>query len=127
MNYDDMPLPDEEADRISDRTPQTEKESWAEPTRGTAEQAASEPAGMVWTDTREIDVDLSPAPFGRSYEFDGLKHLREEACGRVGNYVIWPSNGRWSLFRDTHGDLAFEKFENAEAAKTAAAEWDLSE
>jgi hypothetical protein len=62
--------------------------------------------------------------FSQSYDFDGWELLREEAQGSGCTYAVWPSNGRWSLFRDIDGMLAFEGFDTIGAAKVAAVTWE---
>lgn len=61
--------------------------------------------------------------FGLGYDFFGLESLRREAKGPNGNYLMWPNSGKWSLYRDTDGMLAFEKYDSREQCEQAAEQW----
>lgn len=81
----------------------------------------------------EWDLDPSKVKFDNSilfsnqYCFDGLETFSIAAEGKNGNYKAWPaerpSAGRWSLYRDSDGMMAFEKYESEEACKEAAEKW----
>jgi len=80
---------------------------------------------LQWTDTHHIQLD-SNILFSKGYDHFGLQHLRQEASGSKGNYLIWHNIGRWwSLYRDTDGGLMLEAFPTEEECKARAEGWDV--
>lgn len=77
---------------------------------------------LEWDCTDEIRLD-DTIVFGIGYDFFGLESLRREARGPNGNYLMWPNSGKWSLYRDTDGMLAFEKYSSREECEQAAERW----
>ncbi len=78
--------------------------------------------GLTWSD--EIDVVLDgTVVFGKAYDFFGLRFMAEQASDATGKYLIWPSGGKWSLYRDTDGRLAFESLATREHAVELAERW----
>lgn len=77
---------------------------------------------LNWEDTRNISFD-STVMFGIGYDFDGLDLFRLEAKGPNGNYLTWPSGRKWSLYRDSDGALAFERYGTELECQEAAERW----
>ena len=77
---------------------------------------------LEWDSTEEIELDSS-VKFGIGYDFFGIDSLRLEARGPNGNYLMWPNSGKWSLYRDTDGMLAFERYLSADECQAAAERW----
>jgi hypothetical protein len=77
---------------------------------------------LDWDYTDNIVLDRTII-FGLGYNFFGLDSLRQEAVGTNGNYLVWPNDGKWSLYRDSDGALSFEKFTSEQECKSAADEW----
>ena len=78
---------------------------------------------LVWEDTNDITLD-STIIFDKGFNFFGLEHLRQEAKGANGNYLIWHNPNRWwSLYRDSDGMLSLEAFETEQKCKNAADRW----
>jgi hypothetical protein len=77
---------------------------------------------LEWDYTDQIRLDHSMM-FGVGYDFFGLESLRREAKGPNGNYLMWPNGGKWSLYRDTDGALAFERYCSREECEQAAERW----
>lgn len=85
-------------------------------------------AKLDWDSAYTISLD-GTIQFGLGYDFFGLESLRREAVGPNGNYLMWPNGvscpgGRkWSLYRDSDGACAFEKFASREECEQAAERW----
>ena len=77
---------------------------------------------LEWNFSDNIRLDSSIV-FGKGYDFFGLEILRQEATGPNGNYLIWPNNKKWTLYRDTDGAMSFERFDTEESCKEAAERW----
>jgi hypothetical protein len=77
---------------------------------------------LEWDCTDQVRLDHS-IMFGVSYDFFVLESLRREAKGPNGNYLMWPNDGKWSLYRDTDGALAFEMYCSREECEQAAQRW----
>jgi hypothetical protein len=77
---------------------------------------------LEWDCTDQIRLDHSIV-FGVGYDFFGLESLRREAKGPNGNYLMWPNGDKWSLYRDTDGALAFERYCSREECEQAAQRW----
>lgn len=77
---------------------------------------------LQWEDTQDVQFDFT-VQFGLGYDFYGLDNLRLEAKGLNGNYLAWPSSGKWSLYRDTDGAMAFEKYNSFKECREAAERW----
>lgn len=77
---------------------------------------------LDWDSTNDVRLDGSIV-FGLGYDFFGLENLRLEARGPNGNYLMWPNGGKWSLYRDTDGALAFERYGTVDECKAAAERW----
>lgn len=48
---------------------------------------------------------------------------REEAQHSTGRYAIWYNTGKWSLYRDSDGALAYRGFDTRQQAVDAAEDW----
>lgn len=81
---------------------------------------------LNWDCTDDVQLDASVL-FGLGYDYFGLESLRLEAKGPNGNYLMWPNSGKWSLYRDTDGMLAFERYSSREACERAAERWALED
>lgn len=77
---------------------------------------------LEWSYDDKVRLD-DTVVFGIGYDFFGLESLRLEAKGPNGNYLMWPNSGRWSLYRDTDGALAFESYSSREECEQAAEDW----
>lgn len=78
--------------------------------------AASAPALSEWSDERTLELD-GTVVFSDAYDFKGLERRCQEARGPDGRYIVWPSGGKWSLYRESDGALAFEAYASADEAK----------
>lgn len=69
--------------------------------------------------------------FGIGYDYFGLENLSRGAKGQNGNYRMWPNRtchgDRWSLYRDSDGAFAFEKYDSEKDCELAAERWCLED
>ena len=77
---------------------------------------------LEWECSDDVMLDDSIV-FGHGYDFFGLECLRREATGPNGKYAMWPNNGKWSLYRDSDGMFAFERYVSREECEQAAEQW----
>lgn len=79
---------------------------------------------LIWEDGKNVEFDHT-VMFGHGYDFFGLNFFSQSAKGSNGNYLIWPKNKGtdYSLYRDSDGMMAFEKFKDEESCKQAAEKW----
>ena len=79
---------------------------------------------LKWDNSKSVVLDHT-VMFGNCYSLDGLTLYAQSAKGLNGNYLMWPDDNikKWSLYRDSDGAIAFEKFDSKDACKQAAEEW----
>jgi len=81
---------------------------------------------LEWSSDHNVKLD-DTLIFSKGYDYFGLENLSQGAIGINGNYLIWPNRNHkgenWTLYRDSDGAIAFEKFETEYECKLEAEYW----
>lgn len=79
---------------------------------------------LIWEECDNVSLE-NKIIFSKGYDFFGIKNLAQKAKGTNGNYYLWPNlnNNLWSLYRDTDGSLAFERYKSESECKAIAEKW----
>ena len=96
------------------------KDLGSEPLRKNSGEAKT--PRLEWADTRTIVFD-DTVIFGHGWDSFGCAQLRQEAHIPGASYLIWPENGKWSLYDTSDGGLCYCRFATEEEAKAKAEEW----